>query len=175
MHIDFHPLSMMDLRSRPGEVLDEVARRRRAFIIERNGQQKACLVPVSVFLPEIQPSRISKELDSLAHQRERFHISITDTREIQFLFREIAGEETVRVSIILPHGYPHKSPVVTVDPIDEISPHRWNDGSLCIFGAMETWNPGKHDVVHALKLCRRWLVHYGMWRNTGEWPRQRST
>ena len=172
MHIDFKPLSMMDLRSRPGEVLDEVASHGRAFVIERNGQQKACLVPLSIFMPDIQPARISKELDSLVQGKERFRISITQTREIQLLFRELVGEETILICITFPHGYPHKSPIVTGDPIDSMSPHRWSDGSLCIFGAMETWNPGRHDVVHTLNLSRRWLANYFTWREAGEWPKQ---
>ena len=45
MHIEFKPLPMMALRSSPGEVLDEVSREGAAYLIERNGQQKACLVP----------------------------------------------------------------------------------------------------------------------------------
>ena len=175
MHIDLHPLSMMDLRGRPGEILDEVAQRGRAFVIERNGQQKACLVPISFFLPDIQPHRISKELDRLAEEEERFRISITEAREIQLLFKELAGEETIVVRITLPHGYPHKSPVVTADPIDQSTPHRWVDGSLCIYGAMDAWNPGKHDVVHTLSLCRRWLANYHTWRKIGEWPKQENS
>ena len=172
MHIDFHPLSMMDLRGRPGEVLDEVAKHGRAFIIERTGQQKACLVPISFFLPDIQPSRISKEFDNLTRENEKFRISITPEREIQFLFSEMVGEEPISLSITLPHGYPHKSPIVTADPIDQGAPHRWNDGSLCIYGAMDAWNPGKHDVAQALNLCRQWFTNYAVWRNTGEWPKQ---
>ena len=39
MHIEFKPLSMMALRSKPGEVLDEVSRGGTSFLIERNGQQ----------------------------------------------------------------------------------------------------------------------------------------
>ena len=42
-HIEFKPLPMMALRSSPGEVLDEVSREGAAYLIERNGQQKACL------------------------------------------------------------------------------------------------------------------------------------
>ena len=36
---------MMALRSSPGAVLDEVSREGAAYLIERNGQQRACLVP----------------------------------------------------------------------------------------------------------------------------------
>ena len=175
MHIDFHPLSMMDLRSRPGEILDDVAVRGRAFVVERNGQQKACLVPISAFLPDISPNRISRELDSLAAENELIRVSITENREIELVVTEPVQEKHIRLSITLPHGYPHKSPVVTADPLDRSSPHVWLDGSLCIFGAMETWNPGRHDVVHTLKLCRRWLSSYASWSNTGKWPEQGET
>ena len=65
MAIEFKALPMMALRSRPGEVLDEVAREGAAFLIERNGQQKACLVPISCFLPDIQTSRMTAELDRI--------------------------------------------------------------------------------------------------------------
>ena len=51
MFIEFKSLPMMALRSRPGEVLDEVSREGTSFLIERNGQQLACLVPISCFLP----------------------------------------------------------------------------------------------------------------------------
>ena len=162
---------MMDLRRRPGEVLNDVARSGQAFVIERNGQQRACLVPISFFLPDIQPSRIAKELDNLVAAGERFRISITDTRAIELIFRdEGSGESGIVVSVTLPHGYPNKSPIVTAEPIDQSCPHRWSDGSLCIYGAMEIWNPGKHDVVHALKLCRRWLMNYTSWLKAGKWP-----
>ena len=171
MPIDFHPLSMMDLRRRPGEVLDEVASHDRAFIIERNRQRIACLVPLSIFLPDIQPSRISKELERLAQDNERCRIAITETHEIQLRFSEAVDKETIVICITLPHGYPHKAPVVTGEPIDDTSPHRWKDGSLCIFGAMESWNPGRHDVVHTLNLCRRWLTNCCTWRKTGSWPK----
>lgn len=174
MHIYFDSLSMMDLRSQPGEVLDEVARHGRSFLIERNGQQKACLVPISLFLPDIQPSRISKELDILSEKKEKFRISIAKSKEIQLLFRELKGDETISINITLPHGYPHKAPVAFADPIDPSSPHRWNDGSLCIYGAMDIWNPGKHSVFDALELCRRWIANYAVWRNTDEWPKQRE-
>lgn len=44
MPLDFKPLSMMKLRSAPGEVLDRVAQKGEAFVVERNGEQMACLV-----------------------------------------------------------------------------------------------------------------------------------
>jgi len=166
---------MMDLRSRPGEILDDVAVRGRAYVVERSGQQKACLVPISVFLPDVSPNRITQELDKLAVENELFRVSITENREIQLVLTEPVEGKDIRLCIRLPHGYPSKSPVVTADPIDPSSPHLWIDGSLCIFGAMETWNPGRHDVVYTLKLCRRWLSGYSLWSTTGNWPEREDT
>ncbi len=172
MAIEFKPLPMMALRSRPGEVLDEVSRDGAAFLIERNGQQKACLVPISYFLPDIQTSRVAEELDKIIDSNEHYRITISGQREIQLIFQEFSGETQVDVTVTLPHGYPNKAPVVYAEPIDEGCPHRWPDGTLCIYGAVAVWNPGKHDVMHAVALFRRWIQHYSVWRQAGEWPRE---
>jgi hypothetical protein len=34
---------------------------------------------------------------------------------------------------------------------------------------MELWNPGQHDVLHVLRLGRRWLSHFETWRRNGAW------
>ena len=172
MLIEFKPLPMMALRSRPGEVLDEVSREGAAYLIERNGQQKACLVPISYFLPDIQMSRMTVELDKIIDSNEHYRITISDQQEIQLVFREFSGETRIDVTVTLPHGYPNKAPVVSAAPIEEKCPHRWPDGTLCIYGAMSVWNPGKHDVMHAVALFRRWIQHYSVWRQAGEWPRE---
>lgn len=170
MQIEFKSLSMMALRRRPGEVLDEVSQEGTSFVIERNGQQKACLVPISHFLPDIQPSRVTAELDRLVEANEDYRVVVSAEREIQFVFREFSGETPINVTATLPHGYPNKAPVVSAEPIDAECPHRWPDGTLCIYGALAAWNPGRHDVVHTLALLRRWIQHYSVWRNTGVWP-----
>ena len=174
MLIDFKPLPMMALRSRPGEVLDEVAREGAAFLIERNGQQKACLVPISYFLPDIQTSRVTAELDRIADSNEDCRIAISREREIQLVFRELSGKTKVDVTVTLPHGYPNKAPVVSATPLDEGCPHRWPDGTLCIYGAEAVWNPGRHDVMHAVALFRKWIQHYSAWRQAGKWPKEET-
>lgn len=172
MLIEFKSLSMMALRSRPGEVLDEVSREGAAFLIERNGQQKACLVPISYFLPDIQTSRMRAELDKIIDSNEHYRITISDDREIQLVFREFSGNTQVEVTVTLPHGYPNHAPVISAAPIEEGCPHRWPDGTLCIYGAVAVWNPGKHDVMHAVALFRRWMQHYSAWRQTRKWPKE---
>ena len=172
MQIEFKPLPMMALRSRPGEVLDEVSREGVAYMIERNGRQKACLVPISCFLPDIQKSRVSAELDRIVDSNERCRVAISENREMQLVFREYSGETRVEVTVTLPHGYPNTAPLVSAAPIEDGCPHRWPDGALCIYGAVAVWNPGKHDVMHAVALFRRWIQHYSVWRRSGEWPKE---
>lgn len=172
MPIDFCLLSMTELRTRPGEILDRVADGE-AFIIERSGQRKACLVPLSVFLPDISPTRIAEEIQQLVGEGEESSTTFTNDRELAFRFPyKLADGKSVEVAIVLPHGYPHNCPRVYANAIAEDAPHRWADGALCLYGVMSGWNPGKHTVCSTLKLARRWLHKYDTWRSVGKWPAQ---
>lgn len=171
MKIDFKTLKMMQLRSSPGEVLDRVARDGEVFVIERNGQPKACLVPVSFLLPDISPERITQELKKLTEKNENYKLTITEeTKELEINFHETAAGESVILSIVLPHGYPDSAPRIRAQPVASNSPKRWQDGTLSIFGATAIWNAKTHDVLHALSQARVWLKQYAKWRQTGEWP-----
>lgn len=161
---------MMELRSSPGEVLDRVARDGEVFVIERNGQPKACLVPVSFLLPDVSPDRIMEELNSLDEKTENYKLTINDKKELEVSFQERVAGENVLVSIVLPHGYPLAAPRIYAEQIPEDTPRRWPDGSLSIFGATTTWNVKTHDVPHALSLARIWLKQFAAWRKTGDWP-----
>ena len=171
MPIEFKTLPMMALRSSAGEVLDEVSRNGTAFLIERKGQQKACLVPISHFLPDIQTSRLTRELDRLEDAKEHYRVSISEDNEIRLLFKEFIADSAIDVTVVLPHGYPSKAPVVSACPIEDGCPHLWPNGTLCIYGAMAVWNPGKHDVMHTIALFRRWIQGYTVWMKTGVWSR----
>ena len=160
----------MELRSSPGEVLDRVARDGEVFIVERNGQPKACLVPVSFLLPDIAPDRIVKEIYKLDAKDETYKLTINDQRELEISCRETAAGESVVISIVLPHGYPNTAPRIYAERVAPDTPHRWPDGSLSIFGATAAWNVKTHDASHALTLARVWLKHYAKWRKTGSWP-----
>jgi prevent-host-death family protein len=168
--IDFKTLSMMDLRSTPGEVLDRVARDGDVFVIERNGQPKACLVPVSFLLPDVPPERISQELAKLNDKNEDYKLTINDKKELEISWGETVAGDTVVLTIVLPHGYPNAAPRLYAEAVAADTPRRWHDGSLAIFGAISSWNPKSHDVIHALTLGRAWLRHYAKWRKNGEWP-----
>jgi prevent-host-death family protein len=148
--IDFKTLAMMQLRNSPGEILDRVAKDGEVFVIERNGEPKACLVPIHFLLP------------------------ITDKHELRIGFLETAAGENIVVSIVLSHGYPQAAPRVHADPLDPGTPNRWADGSLSLFGDPSLWNGKGHNVVHALGLARQWLRKYATWRRTGQWPENKE-
>lgn len=170
MKIDFKILNMMQLRSSPGEVLDRVAQDGEVFVIERNRQPKACLVPVSFLLPDISSERIAHELDGLREKGEKYKLTVNERNELEISCHETAAGDNVVISIVLPHGYPGSAPRMYIEPLQSNAPHRWHDGSLSIYGATATWKPKSHDVVHALSLARKWVREYAKWRRTGEWP-----
>lgn len=170
MKIDFKTLKMMELRSSPGEVLDRVARDGDVFIVERNGQPKACLVPVSYLLPDIPPDRIAKELGKLDAKNENYKLTINDNKELEISCLETAAGDGLVVSIVLPHGYPSAAPRIYAHQLVADTPNRWPDGSLSIFGTTASWNAKSHDATHALAMARTWLKGYAKWRKTGEWP-----
>ena len=175
MKIDFKTLTMMDLRSSPGETLDRVAEDGEVFVIERNGQPRACLVPVSFLLPDITPQKITEELEKLRAEEQAYKLTITVQKELEISILETAAGDNVVVSVVLPHGYPKSAPRIHVSNIQSNAPERWHDGSLSIFGSMEIWDSKNHDVLHALSLARAWLKSYAKWRKTGEWPKAIKT
>ncbi|OGD69626.1 hypothetical protein A3E89_01975 [Candidatus Campbellbacteria bacterium RIFCSPHIGHO2_12_FULL_35_10] len=163
---------MMELRSSPGEILDKVSEQGEAFIIERNGRRKACLVPVWYFLPDIPKNKVNEELNELHKNGEKPSLTVSDKNELEMLFKETVKRDEITLKIILPHGYPNVAPKVYISPIVSDAPHRWQDGALCIFGAMTNWNPGKHNIAFVLSLARKWLFNYNEWREKGRWPNQ---
>jgi prevent-host-death family protein len=173
---DFALLSMTDFRNRPGDVLDRVANDGDKFIIESNGKRKACLVPLSVFFPDVSPQRVAIEMEELLERGEDPRATFTEGRQMAFKFDvSTSGESPKEVLIFLPDGYPHSCPKVYVSPLREDVPHRWADGALCLYGVMTGWNPGKHTVFSTLNLARRWLESYDVWDRTGKWPQEEDS
>jgi prevent-host-death family protein len=171
MQLDFVLLPMTELRNAPGEILDRVADAGQAFIIERNGKQKACLVPMSVFFPDIAPARIAQEMDELIENGEQPRTAFTEQRELSLAFAVNAGDgQQITITVLLPHGYPNNCPRVFAEGVASGAPHRWADGALCLYGVMTAWNPGKHTVLSTLQLARQWVSHYQSWKTSGEWP-----
>ncbi len=169
MKIDFKTLTMMDLRSGPGEILDRVAKDGDVFVVERNGRPKACLVPVSFLLPDISPDRIAFELRKMADTKQDYRLTINEKKELEITFLEVASGEEMPVSVVLPHGYPESAPRVYALTLPKNTPMRWPDGSLSIYGAAAVWSPKSHNVLSALSLARAWLKKFEKWQKTGDW------
>src|SRR5947209_6937569 len=111
MPLDFGLLSMTELRTRPGEILDRVADGGEAFIIERSGRRKACLVPLTVFFPDVAPSRIADEINELVEHGEKPRATFTEGHELAFRFADKLVDGTaITLEIVLPHGYPNTCP-----------------------------------------------------------------
>jgi prevent-host-death family protein len=175
MPLDIGLLSMTELRNRPGEILDRVADTGEAFIIERSGKRKACLVPLSVFFPDVSPTRIADELQELERHGETPRTTITSEREVEFRFPVDADSSRMEVKIVLPHGYPNSCPRVYATGVTTDAPHRWRDGALCLYGVMSAWNPGQHTVLFTLGLAKQWLRRYEEWGKTGQWPKREGS
>lgn len=166
MPIEFSLLSMSALRSAPGDVLENVARNGAAYIIEKNGERKACLVPLSVFLPDVAPERLADELEELGRSGYTARARISAEKELTLLVRI----DSLELEILMPHGYPSRAPRVFLKEARAGTPHRWADGSLCLYGAITAWNPGRDTIRGALTLTTRWLASYRAWEQTGKWP-----
>jgi prevent-host-death family protein len=176
MPLDFGLLLMTELRNRTGEILDRVADRGQAFIVERNGRQKTCLVPLSVFFPDIPPTRFAEEIQELVQDGEEGRTTFTETHELAFRFPcKLTDDNPIEAIIFLPHGYPNNCPGVNASPISEGGPRRWADGTRCLYGVMTGSNPGKHTVFSTLSLARQWFQHDDTWRQTGQWPKEEGT
>lgn len=173
MALDFKTLTMMELRSSPGEILDNVHKKGEAYIIEKSGRPRACLVPIWYFLPDIPKDKVYNiigELDELRQQGEKSLLTFSDKNELEILFKETSDKCEIALKIVLPHGYPNNAPKIYAFPIAKNAPHRWQDGALCIFGAMTSWNPGKHNICSILMLAKKWLSNYSVWQENGKWP-----
>ena len=174
MTYEFKYVTMSELRARAGDLVDKVAKHNEAYIVDRKGTPLACIVPVSVFLPDIPSVRLRKEYDELSSSGEEPRFAIDDLNQICLIFRHALGREEVSIRITLPHGYPSTVPQIHVDPLPDNTPHRWADGTLCVYGEMSSWNPGKHGVLSSLHLARRWLNRYEEWRRTDRWPSEKA-
>ena len=172
MKIDFKTLTMMELRSGPGEILDRVAKDGEVFVVERNGQPKACLVPVSFLLPDVSPDRIAVELQKMAENKQDYRLTINEKKELEITFLESVSGEEMPVSVVLPHGYPESAPRIYVLRLPKDTPMLWPDGSLSIYGSTAVWSPKSHNALNALSLARIWLKQFTEWQKTGDWKQE---
>jgi hypothetical protein len=81
----------------------------------------------------------------------------------------LKGGSSFLVSAELPSHYPNEAPVLRVLTPSLVGgcPHRYRDGSLCVY--LSTWHPGTGTVVQSIANAADWLAHYQGWRLTGVW------
>lgn len=165
----------MDLRNTPGEILDRVSKESKSFIVERKGEMLACIIPITLFLPNIKNEILNYELEELHVNKEYPKIRLTNDNQMEMYFLSGETKGDIELRIILPHGYPNVAPQVFTNPaLPDNVPHKWKDGSLCIFGAYTNWNPGKNNIYTTLKFARQWLSRYDIWKKTGTWKEEKN-
>lgn len=75
------------------------------------------------------------------------------------------------LEIFFPNTYPYDMPKVYVKKpvLSGNTYHMFRDGNIC-YQHPSTWNPGRHDLSHAMARTAKWLNKYEVWLQTGRWP-----
>lgn len=74
------------------------------------------------------------------------------------------------VATVLFPNYPNQTPKVHITtPSLLISPHQYNDGSICYIHP-NLWNPGIHDLTFVLMRTAKWLNKYEVYLAKRRWP-----
>jgi ubiquitin-protein ligase len=81
----------------------------------------------------------------------------------------LKGGSIYLISAELPARYPYQPPVLHVlsPALAHGCPHRYADGSLCVY--LNNWNPASGTVVQTIANAADWLRHYQGWRRMGAW------
>jgi len=59
---------------------------------------------------------------------------------------------------------------VTSPPLRPDAPHKYNDGSLCLFWYKEwNWSPDQDISATMIPWAALWLYYYELWLDTDEW------
>lgn len=56
-----------------------------------------------------------------------------------------------------------------VAPEGKKLPHIYQEGNLCLYYSRDEWNGNKLIAETILPWALEWLIHYEIWRATGEW------
>ena len=81
------------------------------------------------------------------------------------------GGSAYSVSAVVPARYPNQPPALHVlkPGIPRGCPHRFEDGSLCVYP--KNWIPATGTVVQTIANAADWLHSYEGWQRTGVWRR----
>jgi hypothetical protein len=80
-------------------------------------------------------------------------------------------DESISYSIVIQHD-PGRSPrlFVTQPTLPTEAPHRYRDGSLCLYWPKEwAWGAGQLLAQTLLPWAALWLYYFEIWQVTGEW------
>ncbi len=118
---------------------------------------------------ERYPLRIAAEKIIMQENYPQFVLKLNDKKQLfwdgllQTNFRTL-----YQVSINYPQGYPWQKPKLeVVDPqIRRDAPHRFLDGSLCIYP--DKWNYKQTTAPAAVPLIAGWLALYEIFLRTGQ-------
>ena len=82
---------------------------------------------------------------------------------------QLKGGGAFLVSAVLPARYPYQPPALHVlkPKLVDGCPHRYIDGSLCVYP--KAWVPATGTVVQVVANAAHWLWQYENWRRTGAW------
>lgn len=102
---------------------------------------------------------------------QRSRAALARSGETLFWVEDLVAESGApyRLKISYPERFPHEPPkAFVVWPDIKTAPHRFSDGSLCLFD-----RPSASGVKTTALVVRNravaWFLAYEIWRATGEW------
>lgn len=84
------------------------------------------------------------------------------------VLQPMQGASAYEISVTVPARYPYEAPKLRVErpALRPDAPHRFLDGSICIY--RQSWDPLRGTVASVVPLVAAWLTAYEHWRRTGE-------
>ena len=118
---------------------------------------------------ERYPLRISAEKVIMQENYPQFVLKLDDKRQLFWDGILQTNFLTLyRVNIFYPQAYPWQKPklIIANPELRKDAPHRFNDGSLCIYP--DGWNHKQATAPAAIPLVAGWLALYEIFLQTGE-------
>jgi len=119
-----------------------------------------------------RPDLLSREVSSMKNvSNARLELVDNHLAWVEWITTNFG--ETYGVTIVYPNRYPKSPPqAFIIEPeIDDKAPHRFLDGSLCLFPPEDIYtNPNLKRAKHIRGLACFWLFCYTTYRETGQWP-----
>jgi len=118
---------------------------------------------------ERYPLRIAAEQIIMAENYPQFVLKSDDNKRLFWDGMLQTNFDTLyRVNINYPMSYPWQKPKLEIvqPQIDPFAPHRFADGSLCVYP--KGWNHKQATAPAAVPLIAAWLALYEIFLRTGE-------